>query len=96
MIKSLVTILNQESRAGDVAGRLDRSQVALILPETNREEAEAIGMTIRKKAEWNFTISAGIASFPRDASDKDTLLQKARAGIKAAKDRGGDAVLAPR
>lgn len=96
LIKALFAIVNQECRPGDVVGRSDYSQIALLLPETNREEAEAIGMTIRNKAEWSFAISAGIASFPRDASDKGTLLQKARAGIKAAKDRGGDAVLAPR
>ena len=96
LLKSLASILRQEVRAGDVLGRTDHAEFTLMLPETDRAEVEAIGQKIRKASEWSFTISAGVACFPRDGSDGDSLVKTARAAVQAAKARGGDTVLLPR
>ena len=96
LLKSLASIIRQEARAGDILGRTDQAEFTLALPETDRAEVEAIGQSIRKAAEWSFTISAGVACYPRDASDMDSLVKMARAAVQAAKSRGGDTVLLPR
>ena len=96
LLKSLASIIRQEARAGDILGRTDHAEFTLVLPETDRAEVEAIGQSIRKAAEWSFTISAGVACYPRDASDMDSLVKMARAAVQAAKSRGGDTVLLPR
>ena len=92
VVKILAGILKQETRPGDILCRVDQAEFAVILPETERPEAEAIAQQIRRKVEWNFTLSAGIVCFPNDAMDADAMIQTARAAIKTAKARGGDAV----
>jgi GGDEF domain-containing protein len=66
LVKTLVSVMRQQAHPGDVIGRLDSSEVAIMLAETGRSEAEPIGQKIRKSVEWNFTISGGIACLPRD------------------------------
>ena len=88
----LTRALKQLARAGDIIGRTEQAEFSLMLPETGRQEAEALGQEIRRKVAWRFTISAGVASFPMDALDSTSLIGTARAAMKTAQVRGGDAV----
>ncbi len=96
LTKTLCKIISERRRPGDVLGRSSSSEFVLMLPETGREEAEALGHQIRKGVEWNFTVSAGIANFPRDASESEGLFTTAKSAMEAAKQRGGDAILMPK
>ena len=96
LVRTLCKVINERRRPGDVLGRSGSSEFALLLPETGREEAEALGHQIRKGVEWNFTVSAGIANFPRDAREPEAIFTTARSAMEAAMQRGGDAILMPK
>ncbi|MDA0770567.1 MAG: hypothetical protein BZY79_03040 [SAR202 cluster bacterium Casp-Chloro-G4] len=96
LTRTLCKVINERRRPGDVLGRSGSSEFALLLPETGREEAEALGHLIRKGVEWNFTISAGIANFPRDAREPEPVFTTAKSAMEAAKQRGGDTILMPK
>ena len=92
-VATLATLLRNESRPEDVIGRTGDGEMAVILPESGSEEAAALGETVRRKAEWRFTITAGVACFPDDAQDAHTLIKVARSAIQAGVAGGGNAVL---
>lgn len=96
LLKALVQALQQESRPGDILGRMGQAEFVMILPETQRNEAETLTYKVMKKVEWHFTLSAGIVSYPRDAASSAELLKKADAAMRAARSRGGNTVLLPR
>ena len=96
LVRTLCKVVKEHSRPGDVLGRIGPSEFALLLPETGREEAESQGHLIRKGVEWNFTISAGIANFPRDAREPEAIFTAAKSAMEAAKQRGGDSILMPK
>ncbi len=96
LLKTLATITLKEINPGDIIGRLGSKEMAVMLPETDRNDANALAHTIRKRSEWNFTLSGGVACFPRDGSQAGDLIKMAREAVQAAKARGGNAVLLPR
>ena len=96
VVRAFAKVLRDESRPGDIVGRLDSGEMAILLPETTRDEANTLAQKVKQSASWNFTMSGGIACFPRDASDTETLLNTARAGAQASKSQGGDVILLPR
>lgn len=93
---NLAKAIRQVWRPGDVMGRLDSAQIALLLPETGHEEAEPLAQKIRKSVEWSFTVSCGIVCVPKNTDDPEVALKTALAAVQAAKSRGGDAVLMPK
>ena len=50
----------------------------MILPETSREAAASLSQEVMSKLDW-WTMSAGVACFPEDATTAADLLTKARA-----------------
>ena len=95
LLKSLVGGIEQESRPWHIRGKSGTSQIAVILPELGRSEAEAFGKRVREGVGENFTISGGVACLPRDANDAEALFRMAKAGLKAAKAQGGDKLMLP-
>lgn len=95
LLKSLVGSIQQESRPWDICGKSGESDIAVLLPELGRSEAEAFGKRVREVVGENFTISGGVACLPRDANDAEALFKVARAGLKAAKAQGGDKLMLP-
>ncbi len=93
---NLAKAIQQVCRPGDVVGRLDLAEMALMLPETGSDEAEPLAQKIRKAVEWGFTVSCGIVNIPKNTDDPEVALKTARAAVQAAKSRGGDAVLMPK
>ena len=96
LLKSLTRTLQDHIRPGDLVGRTDRAEFSVLLPETSRAGAEAIGRKVIRSAEWVCKVSIGIASFPRDAQTAQELLRKARMALRAARARGGNLILMPR
>ena len=94
-IDGFVRTLTEKSRPGDVIGHTDRSEFGLILPEITRTDAATLGQEVCRRAGWNFTVSAGLATYPRDASDAEGLIEKAREAVKVAKSEGGNTVVLP-
>ena len=90
VLKKFARLMKSEIRPGDIIGRSGEAEFAVILPETDLHNAQELAEQVRKKAEWTFTISTGIACYQRDASDAQSLLDKARAALQAAKASGGD------
>ncbi len=97
-------VLRASVRAIDVVSRFGGEEFAIILPETIKREALLIGERIRSEVETLYfpgeerlpggrlTVSAGVASFPDDARDLKTLVQRADRALYQAKARGRNRV----
>ncbi len=96
LVSKFAELIRSHARPGDIIGRLDAAQLALLMPETDPADAEAIANRARKSIGWDFSISGGIAVFPRNAGDAHALLKAARAAMQSARTRGGDAIAPPR
>ncbi len=89
-------VVKEQVSPGDIIGKMNSAQIGVLLPESSRSEANAIAQNIRKKAEWQFTVSVGGATYPRDGQDSTTVQKIGTDALKAAKSRGGNTVLMPR
>jgi diguanylate cyclase (GGDEF)-like protein len=82
----------------DIVARYGGEEFAIILPETDTEEAAAAAERIRKRVEsyeypskkgkLKVTISLGIATFPKHTRDKESLIEMADKALYKAKDLG--------
>jgi len=79
------------------AGRLEHDSFAVIMPEANKKEALEKAESIRKKIEKldlsqekndRLTVSCGIAENPLDGSNADEIMEKAKAALGKAKQKG--------
>jgi two-component system, cell cycle response regulator len=111
-LKGIAALLVQGSRLGDVVARVRSTDVvaryggeefAIVLPETDRDGAQAKAEIIRASVEAHrftagsnhsgrLTVSIGVASFPLDAIDAPTLLRRADKALYRAKDGGRNRV----
>ena len=77
-LKQLVKRLHRSIRPGDIVGRTNQQEFAIIMPETHGDEAEPLRQKILGNgALW--TMSTGVACFPEDGSNAQSLMKKARA-----------------
>lgn len=90
-------------RASDTVGRLGGDEFLAILPDVGDEGAVVVAEKVRGALEQPFAISAGAASlsasvgiafYPRDGEDPDTLQRAADAALYEAKRGGKNRVLA--
>jgi diguanylate cyclase (GGDEF)-like protein len=96
--------LRRAVRDSDVACRYGGEEFAVILPETSRLGAFALGERIRRQIEQDSvptadgqragtTVSGGIASLPEDGDDAGTLLERADEALYLAKRSGRNRVV---
>jgi len=96
-------IFRLTKRDVDIAARYGGEEFSIVMPEADTEEATALAEEIRKKVEgYEFpskqgklkvTISLGVATFPKNASDGHSLVEAADQCLYKAKDGGRNQVV---
>jgi diguanylate cyclase (GGDEF)-like protein len=100
VLAAVGAVLRTELRGGDFAGRNGGEEFIVMLPDTDRAGAMRVAEHLRaamhalsmpgvKRA---VTASFGVAAFPEDALDGETLLRLADRALYAAKQSGRDRV----
>ena len=103
VLKEVGRLLTQRVRDIDIAARYGGEEFAMILPETPRMSAWVVAERLRGEVERYFkrrksgasftvTISGGVASYPDDATNVDTLVQRADEALYRAKRSGKNRV----
>jgi diguanylate cyclase (GGDEF)-like protein len=102
ILKNIANIAKDSLRIIDVIARFGGEEFAVIMPQTDKDEAFMVTERIRKSiAEylprtWNvfpndaITISIGIASFPSDGNDRKSLIRNTDKALYTAKIKGKD------
>jgi len=98
VLKALAAILKGNIRQSDLAARYGGDEFALILPETNAEQAFKVGEKLRRKVEASpiqfsdntiqLTLSIGISSFSSEMNEPVDLIKKADEALYMAKEAG--------
>lgn len=104
VLEELAARLSRGSREVDIAARPGDDELALVLPETDRNGAILVAERFRDSVSRYFThrpvagrtlagtVSAGVASYPEDGSTAEILLERASLALYAAKAGGKNAV----
>jgi diguanylate cyclase (GGDEF)-like protein/PAS domain S-box-containing protein len=100
LIRSVSEVLQQSLRQGDTIARLGGDEFTIILPGIKRDEDVAkVAEKLRLSLRSPFTIggqsllvsaSMGVALYPDDGPDSETLLKSAAIAMARAKEQGGD------
>jgi diguanylate cyclase (GGDEF)-like protein len=95
LLRAVAHRIRRGIRAGDVAGRLDGDEFAVLLPEIRTErDAEAVAARLARLVARPFLLegqsvvtgcSIGVAVFPKDATDANSLLRCADLALSQAK-----------
>lgn len=103
LLKKVANILTRQVRTIDIVARYGGEEFAILLPNTSREAVE-IAERIRRAVETakfeggkgeafvKRTLSAGVATYPTDASNEIELIDRADQALYVAKDQGRNAV----
>jgi diguanylate cyclase (GGDEF)-like protein len=100
VLRQVSSLFHQQLRKIDVVCRYGGEEFAILLTQTNAEQALAIAEKLRRLVEsWQFpgvprtiTISAGVAAFPTDGRLRDDIIRAADNGLYAAKQEGRNKV----
>lgn len=102
VLKEIARIIKESVREIDIVGRYGGEEFSIVLPETNPSSALAVAERLRKNIEdgvfkaydekLKLTISAGIAIYPGDASDINSIIDKADEALYKAKKLGKNVV----
>jgi diguanylate cyclase (GGDEF)-like protein len=102
-IISVAAACQRGKRNSDIAGRLGGEEFAILLPETDTEQALVVAERIREsiaaqflsvhKVCFNVTISVGIASASLSMSGVEALMRAADEALYQAKEAGRDRVV---
>ncbi|GMV81439.1 MAG: hypothetical protein AMXMBFR7_26230 [Planctomycetota bacterium] len=98
-LRHLASILRAQTRETDVVARYGGEEFVVILPETAKHEAARLAEELRRAIEaapvdlkdagrQPLTVSVGLATYPRDARDAQTLLERSDEALYRAKENG--------
>jgi len=100
VLKNMSRLVMEEIRTEDIAIRYGGEEILIILPQTGKMKALALGERIREKIKMtpniyenkhiNMTVSGGLASFPADGQNINELVEHADRGLYQAKSYGRD------
>lgn len=95
-IKALATLAKANLREFDLVGRYGGDEFIIVLPGANLLQSLQIAERFRKKVETteqpHYTISLGIATYPKDGSTVKELVEAADQGLYKSKERGKNAI----
>jgi diguanylate cyclase (GGDEF)-like protein len=102
-LEHLAAILLRETRETDLVARYGGEEFVILLPETTKAAAHDLAERVREKIEQSpvalpegppqpLTVSAGLATFPRDAGSSQELLAVADEALYASKKAGRNRV----
>jgi diguanylate cyclase (GGDEF)-like protein len=106
LLKRLGVLLRENSRENEVVGRYGGEEFLIVMPATPKDVALRVAERIRSLIESSpfehaagqpnrhVTISGGVATWPSDGEDVDSLLRSADAALYHAKRTGRNRVLA--
>jgi diguanylate cyclase (GGDEF)-like protein len=105
LLREAAMILGNKIRDIDLGARPGEDELAVLLPETDRNGAYLVAERIRREVEAHFsrrevgggpaalTVSGGVAAYPEDAADAEALLARAAQALYQAKAAGRNVVL---
>lgn len=101
-LQNVARVASRTLREGDWLGRWGGEEFLCILPDTHESEAERIAQRVRQQViqqplfvneqQVPITLSIGVACFPQDGYDINSLLVHADAGLALAKGSGRNCV----
>lgn len=100
VLRQVSSIFHQQVRKIDVVCRYGGEEFAILLTQTNAQQAFTIAEKLRRQVEhWQFpgvprsiTISAGVAAFPSHGRTRDEIVRAADNGLYTAKQEGRNRV----
>jgi diguanylate cyclase (GGDEF)-like protein/putative nucleotidyltransferase with HDIG domain len=99
VLTAVATLLDARSRQSDVVARYGGDEFAILMPETNTEQAERLAERLRAALEADHflhahgvTASIGIATFPDHGPTQEEILRVADSGMYLAKHCNGNCV----
>ncbi len=107
VLKRVADVISKAIRSADTAARFGGEEFVISLPKTNSDDARGVAERIRTSVEdmeiavdsdgetrnIRVTASVGLATFPEDAHDVETLLQHADEAMYSAKQAGRNTVI---
>jgi len=105
LLKRMGALLRENSRENEMVGRYGGEEFLVIMPGTSKDTALKVAERIRTLVEGTLferaehqpagkvTISGGVATWPTDADDVDSLLRAADAALYEAKRAGRNRVM---
>ena len=99
VLKKIGNTINSLLRKMDLPARYGGEELAVIMPDANREQVFKAAERIRKAIsqlkfeDFSVTISIGISSFGRDINTSEKLLKAADNALYEAKDKGKNRVI---
>lgn len=104
ILRGVAAAIKAQARDVDLVARYGGEEFMVVLPETNKNEAQSLAERIRQavreqryalpegQGEIQVTISLGVASFPEDGADKSELVDRVDKALYRSKTEGRDRV----
>ncbi|MBU4311962.1 MAG: sensor domain-containing diguanylate cyclase [Candidatus Omnitrophica bacterium] len=97
ILRSISSIFKTISKRIDIVARYGGEEFVILLPATKKEEAIVLAERLRNAIEESkdirgITISTGVASFPEDGKEKESLISSADRALYQAKRTGKNKV----
>ncbi|MGQ0723315.1 MAG: GGDEF domain-containing response regulator [Candidatus Eiseniibacteriota bacterium] len=104
VLKTLAELTRREVPQPGIVARYGGEELVALVPQASKDEARELAEHIRRIVEshsfhgrenqplGNVTLSLGVASFPRDGTDPDSIIRHADEAVYQAKDSGRNRV----